>query len=306
MYKLVAIDLDGTLLNSYGEVSEENKKMIKIASTQGIYIVLASGRTISSVENLATEIGADKYIISGNGAVVYDFEQKEIIYNKFLTKKQVLEIAEICESNSIFYNVYSEEEIITKSLNYNVLFYHKENAKKNEEKRTKINIVQDIKKYVENSDKESYLKITVCEESKVVFNSIIRKIKQIQGLDILDTAYMSRKKIKNGTNDVSISYFYTEITNENVNKWSAIEFLIEKLGIKPEEVMAIGDNINDREMIENSGLGVIMRNSSPLMKSVSDVIVADNNSSRGCRSVKIISRIRVKLQECYRNIKNVL
>ena len=96
---------------------------------------------------------------------------------------------------------------------------------------------------------------------------------------------MSRKKIKNGTNDVSISYFYTEITNENVNKWSAIEFLIEKLGIKSEEVMAIGDNINDREMIENAGLGVIMRNSSPLMKSISDVIVADNNSSRRSRSV---------------------
>ncbi len=284
MYKLVAIDLDGTLLNSYGEVSEENRMMIKKASEQGIYIVLASGRTISSVQNLAIELGADKYIISGNGAVVFDIQKKEIIYNRFLNKKQVLEIAEICEANSIFYNVYSEDEIITKSLNYNVLFYHKENAKKNESKRTNINIVPDIRKYIENSNKENFLKITVCEENKVVFNSIIRKIKQIQGLDILDTAYMSRKKIKNGTNDVSISYFYTEITNENVNKWSAIEFLIEKLGIKPEEVMAIGDNINDREMIEKSGLGIIMKNSSPLMKVISDVIVSDNNSSRCCRS----------------------
>lgn len=284
MYKLVAIDLDGTLLNSYGEVSEENRMAIKKASEQGIYIVLASGRTISSVQNLAIELGADKYMISGNGAVVFDIQKKEIIYNRFLNKKQVLEIAEICEANSIFYNVYSEDEIITKSLNYNVLFYHKENAKKNESKRTNINIVPDIRKYIENSNKEKFLKITICEENKVVFNSIIRKIKQIQGLDILDTAYMSRKKIKNGTNDVSISYFYTEITNENVNKWSAIEFLIEKLGIKPEEVMAIGDNINDREMIEKAGLGIIMKNSSPLMKVLSDVIVSDNNSSRCSRS----------------------
>lgn len=287
MYKLVAIDLDGTLLNSYGEVTEENRKIIKEMSEKGIYIVLASGRTISSVKNLATELGADKYIISGNGAVVFDVDKKEIIYNKFLTKQQVLDIAEICEENSIFYNVYSEEEIITKSLNYNVLFYHKENAKKNEDKRTNINIVQDIKKYVENSDQENYLKITICEENKVVFNSIIRKIKQIQGLDILDTAYMSRKKIKNGTNDVSISYFYTEITNENVNKWSAIEFLIEKLGIKTNEVMAIGDNINDKEMIVHSGLGVIMENSSPLMKVYADVITADNNSSGVAKALEL-------------------
>ena len=279
MYKLVAIDLDGTLLNSYGEVSEENRNTIRKFSEKGAYIVLASGRTISSVKNLAVELEADKYIISGNGAVVYDVQKDEIIYNRFLTKKQVLDIAEICEANSIFYNVYSEEEIITKSLNYNVLFYHKENAKKNEAKRTNINIVQDIKKYVEESNNDNYLKITVCEENKVVFNSIIRKIKQIEGLDILDTAYMSRKVIKNGTNDVPISYFYTEITNENVNKWSAIEFLIQRLGIQPEEVMAIGDNINDKEMVVNAGLGVIMRNSSPLMKIYSDVIVADNNSS---------------------------
>lgn len=285
MFKLVAIDLDGTLLNSYGEVSELNKKSIKKAIDQGINVVLASGRTISSVENLANELGANKYIISGNGAVVYDIKQKEIIYNKFLTKKQVLEIARICESNSIFYNVYSEKEIITKSLNYNVLFYHKENAQKSEEKRTNINIVSDIKKYIENSEEQNYLKITICEENKVVFNSIIRKIKQIQGLDVLDTAYMSRKKIKNGTNDISISYYYTEITNENVNKWSAIKFLIDRLGIESEEVVAIGDNINDKEMIENSGLGVIMGNSSPLMKILADVIVADNNESRSFRSI---------------------
>ena len=287
MFKLVAIDLDGTLLDSYGEVSEQNRNTIKQITNQGIYVVLSSGRTISSVKNLANELGADKYIISGNGAVLYDVQKDEIIYNKFLTKKQVLEIAEICEANSIFYNVYSEEEIITKSLNYNVLFYHKENAKKNEEKRTNINIVDDIKKYIENSENENYLKITICEENKVVFNSIIRKIKQMQNLDILDTAYMSRKIIKNGTNKVPISYYYTEITNQNVNKWSALEFLIEKLGIKSEEVMAIGDNINDKEMIVNSGLGVIMNNSSPLMKAISDVIVSDNNSSGVAEAIKM-------------------
>ena len=65
---------------------------------------------------------------------------------------------------------------------------------------------------------------------------------------------MSRKTIKDGTDDVQIEYFYTEITNKNVNKWSAIEYLLEKEHIMSEEVMAIGDNINDKEMIENAGL----------------------------------------------------
>ena len=278
MYKLVAIDLDGTLLNSFGEVTENTKKALLDAKNQGVEIVLASGRPISSTKSLAIELGVDNYIISGNGAVVYDIKNEQAIYDKFLTKEQVLEVADICEENSIFYNIYTEEEVITKSLSYNVLFYHKENIKKIEEKRTHINVVQDVRKYIEESGKDKFLKITVCDESKTIFNGIIRKLKEIGNIDILNVEHMSRKKFKIGTEEVSIEYHYTEITNENVNKWTAIEYLINKLNIDKKDVVAIGDNINDKEMIENSGLGIVMGNSNPLMKEIGNVIVSDNNS----------------------------
>ena len=278
MYKLVAIDLDGTLLNSLGEVTENTKEALLEAKRQGVEIVLASGRPISSTRSLAIELGVDNYIISGNGAVIYDIKNEEAIYDKFLSKEQVLEVARICEENSIFYNVYTEEEVITKSLSYNVLFYHKENIKKIEEKRTHINVVQDVRKYIEESGKDKFLKITVCDESRTIFNGIIRKLKEIGKLDILNVEHMSRKKIKIGTEEVAIEYHYTEITNENVNKWTAIEYLINKLNIDKKDVVAIGDNINDKEMIENSGLGIVMGNSNPLMKEIGNVIVSDNNS----------------------------
>ena len=122
------------------------------------------------------------------------------------------------------------------------------------------------------------MKITVCDESQFIFNSIMKKLKEIENIDVLETAYMSRKKIKSGTENVDINYYYTEITNKNVNKWSAIEYLIDILGIKPEEVVAIGDNINDIEMIQNSGLGIVMGNSNPKMKEIADKIVSDNNN----------------------------
>lgn len=64
MYKLVAIDLDGTLLNSYGEISDENKKAIKIAREKGIEIVLTSGRMSTSVKDIAHEISANNYMIA--------------------------------------------------------------------------------------------------------------------------------------------------------------------------------------------------------------------------------------------------
>lgn len=278
MYKLMAIDLDGTLLNSFGEVSEGTRIALKKAKEQGTEIVLASGRPISSTESLAVELGVDNYLISGNGAAVYDIKNQKVIYDRFLTKEQVLNIAKMCEENSFFYNVYTEDEVIASSLNYNVLFYHKENVKKIEEKRTHINVVQNIAEYIEQSGKDKFLKITVCDESQFIFNSIMKRLKMIEGIDVLEVAYMSRKKIKSGTEDVDIQYYYTEITNQNVNKWTAIEFLLEKLNIKKDQVIAIGDNINDKEMIEEAGLGVVMGNSNPKMKEIANEIVSDNNS----------------------------
>lgn len=278
MYKLVAIDLDGTLLNSFGEVTENTKNVLLEAKEKGIEIVLASGRPISSTKSLAVEIGLDNYIISGNGAVVYDIKNEAVVYDKFLSKEQVFNVIDVCEANSIFYNIYTEDEVITKSLNYNVLFYHKENINKIEEKRTHINVVSNVKEYIEQSGNTKFLKITVCDESKMIFNGIIRKLKELGGLDILNVEHMSRKKFKLGTEEVSIEYHYTEITNENVNKWTAIEYLLNKLNIDKNDVVAIGDNINDREMIENSGLGIVMGNSNPIMKEIGNVVVADNNS----------------------------
>lgn len=66
MYKLIAIDLDGTLLDSYGNISDENKDAIKNAKEKGIEIVLTSGRMSSSVRGIAEEVGANNYIIAGN------------------------------------------------------------------------------------------------------------------------------------------------------------------------------------------------------------------------------------------------
>lgn len=278
MYKIVTVDLDGTLLNSAGEVSDYTKDIIQKSINRGTDVILASGRPINSVESIAYEIGSKNYLISGNGAIVYDIAKKEVIYDRFLNKEQVLNIVRICEENSIYCNVYTEMEVIAKSLNYNVLFYYKENARKAEGKRTNINIVPNMYKYIEELSQERFLKVTVCDDNRMIFNSIIRKLKLINDIDILDVSHMSRKVIKDGTSQIPIEYYYTEITNKNVNKWTAIEFLLNKLHIQKEDVIGIGDNVNDKEMIENAGLGVAMGNSSPEMKAIADVVVSDNNS----------------------------
>lgn len=277
MYKLIAIDLDGTLLNSYGQISEKNRNALNKAKEHNAEIIIASGRTTDSVRNIANDIGAKSYIICGNGSLIYDLQKEEIIYDKFIDKKKALQIIEICEQNSIYYNIYTENMVITKTLNNNVLFYYQENASKPDNKKTKINIVQDIYKYVEELENQHILKITISDSNSIIFNGIIRKLRNIKDIDVLDVAHMSRKIIKTGTEETVIEYYYTEITSKNVDKWYAIEYLMDKLDIQRQEVMAIGDNVNDKMMIENAGCGVAMGNSAPYIKESADIVVSNNN-----------------------------
>ena len=277
MYKLIAIDLDGTLLNSYGVITENTKKIIKKVEEQGVNIILASGRPIDSIQAIANEIESKKYFIAGNGAIVYDIEKDEIIYENCLKKQKVLEIIKICEENSIGYSIYTEKEILTTALKYNVLYYHKENLKKSEDKKTKISIIQNMEEYIKNDNTSRYLKITVCDEDKIVFDSIIRKLRNLKDIEVLDVSHMARKTIKQGTEEIAVEYYYTEISRKNVDKWNAIEFLAKKLEIDSKDIMAIGDNINDKQMIENAGLGVAMGQSTPVITNVANEVTSSNN-----------------------------
>lgn len=279
MYKLIAIDLDGTLLDTYGQASNENKEAITKALQKGVEVVLTSGRGPASVKNLAHDIGADNYVICGNGAVVYNLKENKIIYQNFLDKKKVLQLINICEENSIYYSVYTEDSIITKSLNYNTLFYHHENSKKADDKKTNINIIKDIYQYVLDRKQEDYNKIMICDDNNIIFNSITKKLKKVKNIDVLDVGHMSRKTIKDGTEEYSLEYYYTEISSQNVDKWSAIKQLIANIGIKPEEVIAIGDNVNDKTMLENAGLGVAMANSAPEIQKIADEVTLSNDEN---------------------------
>ncbi len=288
MYKLVEIDLDGTLLNSYGEVSEYTKKIINDVQQKGVEIMIASGRPIDSIKTIAEEINSTKYFIAGNGAIIYDIQKDEVIYEKYIPKLKVIEIAKICQQNNISFNIYTEDKIITQDLKYNVLYYYKENLKKDANKITTIMKVDNILEYVKNDENLKCLKITVCDENQTIFKSIIRRLRAVENIDVMDVSHMSRKVFKQGTEDVNIEYFYTEISSTQVNKWQAIKYLLPILQVNPEEVIAIGDNINDKEMIEYAGLGVCMGQSTPVIKEISDMITDSNNEDGVAKFLKKI------------------
>ena len=145
--------------------------------------------------------------------------------------------------------------------------------------------------YVKNLQESKFLKITICDDNKTVFNSILRKVKKINNIEVLEVSHMSRKMITQGTEEVPIEYYYTEISLANVDKWNAIEFLMEKLNLKQEEIMAIGDNINDKKMIENAGMGIAMKGSTPVVTEIANDIAEGNNEERSSKNItKILQK----------------
>lgn len=276
MYKLVAIDLDGTMLNQYGIITEKTKKAISKAQEKGVEVMIASGRAITSVKRFSKEINSNKYFISGNGAITYDIKNNKILYENILSKTKALKIIKICEENSIYYNVYTENGIIAKNLSYNTLYYYKDNLTKPDENRTHINIVENVYDYFEQRE-EKILKIMICDEHKTVFNSIVRKLKELSKIEVLEVSHMSRKIIKQGTDEIALEYFYTEVSAKDVDKWNALEEIIGLMNISKEEVVTIGDNANDLKMITNAGLGVAMGESAPYVKQSADIIAPTND-----------------------------
>ena len=281
MYKMIAIDLDGTMLNSYGEITERTKRIIKETMKKGVEVVIASGRTIDSIKAIAKEIEGEKYIIAGNGAVICDLENDKTIYENYMPLNKTLDIIKICEENSISYSVYTNKTIVANTLRYNVLYYYRENVKKTDEKKTSITLVENVSEYLKNMKDEKVMKIMICDKTEVIFKSILKKIKdneKLQNINVLDVEHMTRKVFKNGTQDIVMEYFYTEVSMKDADKWYALEFLMDKLNIHSKEVMTIGDNINDKKMIQNAGYGVAMGESAEEIKKIADYITEDNNN----------------------------
>lgn len=290
MYKLVAIDLDGTMLNKYGIITEKTKEIISKVQEKNVEVMIASGRAITSVKRFAKEIKSKKYFISGNGAITYDVENNKILYENILKKQKALQIIKICEENSIYYNIYTENGIIAKNLNYNTLYYYKDNLTKPDENRTHINLVEDIYNYIDEKN-EKILKIMICDEHKSVFNSIVKRLKEISEIEVLEVSHMSRKIIKQGTEEIALEYFYTEVSAKDVDKWNALEEVIKLMNISKEEVITIGDNANDVKMIKNAGLGIAMGESAPYVKKCADKITLNNDEDGVAVALKEIFEI---------------
>lgn len=272
MYKLIAIDIDGTLLNSHGELTDRTKQILKQASEKGVYIVLTSGRLTGKVKSFSEEIGANQYLIAENGASIINLQTSALEYSKYMSKEVVDKVLDICQENNIYYMLYTTKELIVKNMKYMAMFFHKQNFNPN----ARINTIIAGRDYID-AVKEPFTKLMICDEDRAIYNGIIAKLSKIPEIDVMPVPHISTKRMELDGEEKKIAYSYADIAAKGANKWNAIEQLIRKLEILPSEVIAIGDNINDISMIENAGLGVAMKNGSPHVRALADVVAPSND-----------------------------
>ncbi|MFC4775568.1 Cof-type HAD-IIB family hydrolase [Paenibacillus sp. GCM10023252] len=231
-YKLIALDMDGTLLNEQSEISEENQYWIQRAQDAGIIVSFSTGRGFRSALPYAEQLKLETPMITVNGGEIW---QKPHV----LHRRELMNAADIRRMHELalkhgepWYWAYSTDDI-----------YNKEKW---------IDPVDDY-------DNHHWLKFGYYTENDAVRQQILEEVESWQALEITNS-----------------SPWNLEMNPLGVSKASALRELCEVLGITMDEVVAVGDSLNDIAAIREAGLGVAMGNAQDTVKAAADVVTLSN------------------------------
>ncbi|UNC90785.1 Cof-type HAD-IIB family hydrolase [Candidatus Contubernalis alkaliaceticus] len=249
-FKLLALDLDDTLLNEEFVISEKNKKAIHEAIRKGVTVTLATGRMFRSTLPYAQQLELDVPLITYHGALVKTARTQEQIFHCPVPLQAALEIIDLLEENGNHLNLYLNDELFVREDNEMIRLYVS---------------IADVD-YQSVGNLREFLKV---EPTKMtMISSEEDTIKSYWNL--------FSQKYKNQLKVVPSKPYFLEITNARATKGQALKALADSLGVKREEVIAIGDSYNDIDMLEYAGLGVAVENAREDVKKAADYITASN------------------------------
>lgn len=253
MIKLIALDMDGTLLNKDRSISARNYQAIQDAQRAGIKVVLASGRPRRGLQQYLDQLGLitnDDFVISYNGALVQRVESGEVLYQTFLSGRDIKNIFSISEQLGTYIHAFS----VTQGL-----ITHKNNQWTDLEGQVNSLTVNEVD-FNSIDDDEEFIKVMMVDEEQKLTSAIA------QIPDSLKQQYTV----------VRSAPIFLEVLHASCNKGVALEKLCQLLGICATEVMCVGDAENDHAMMLFSGLAVAMENADDETKALADHITGSN------------------------------
>lgn len=266
--QLVAIDLDGTLLRDDKSLSQENVDAIKEAMEQGVQVVICTGRTLPSIQYLSKQLpqgDGDEYLILQNGAVIHQLPDLNIVHETILTEGDRQAIYDV-------FNEYRSEEVQMVAFDPDKLYLV-------DDETANPTVVQDAKTL--STD------ITLAKFEEVLNLETLYKIVVFGGVEFIDD-YLEKipNELYEQVHIVRSLPVAIEFIPKLANKANGLNALIQLLDIKAENIMTIGDELNDYEMVKMAGLGVAMENGHPEVKRVADELTLTNNENGVAHAIR--------------------
>lgn len=268
MYKLLATDLDGTLLTPEKEITEMSKVAISKLLSEGIKVVLSTGRIFPAAWYYHRMLNLDTPIISCNGAFVYDPILDNVVFEKEIDRNIAQEIFKLAMELDVYCHMYSKDTIYSFKNEKSLKYYGKWTSSFKEKHRVKTVLFDSINEVSTIDDKIYKLGLSLdCENS----DFLLEKIEKMEGV----------KLAKSLSNMADVMY-------PGVNKGLALEKLSKYYGFSLDQVIAIGDNENDIEMIQKAGYGIVMGDAEEHVKIYGDYIGKDNSNQGFAKSINLL------------------
>lgn len=253
--KLVVLDIDGTISGDANQVNDVVKQAVKAAQSKGVKVAIATGRMYRSALRFHEAIGSDMPLISYQGAFIKDPQTQELVGHWPVAIEQALslldDLGEFAIHDQLSIHIYVNDELYVRKMTEQTAAYA-------ERSKVGVNVVGDLREFLTSkTNQHPPTKILALSDTAELVNEMLKVFKDRYTPQQL---YLTK----------SVATFF-EATNPIANKGTAVKHLAENiLGFDRSQVLAIGDNFNDLEMIEYAGIGVAMQNSPKGLQPLAD------------------------------------
>jgi Cof subfamily protein (haloacid dehalogenase superfamily) len=280
-YKLIAMDIDGTLLNSLVILPSEVKKALNFAKRAGMYITLATGRLYRSAYYLAREVGVNTPLVANDGAQIQDVYSAETVYYKPMPIAVAQKAIRILKGRPLEFQVFLKDKKIYAGKNFRLAQIKKYFRRRKFTVRGFYNYYRDFISgpLILAGNLDGVLDILNEDPVKLVIYGPSEPMAEFRS-DLI-------AELGNNIKITSAIPNYIDVLAPGVSKAHGLKILGEHLGVRAEEIIAIGDGFNDMEMINYAGLGVVMGNAPQELKDMADYVTLTNDQNGIAQVVKM-------------------
>lgn len=268
--KLIALDLDGTLLTGDKRLSERNRRALEACIQKGIYVVPCTGRTFEGIPAVVRGVEGIQYAILTNGAQIQNAATGEVIERRILDWQRAVRIIDKVSGYTLMYDAYADGRGKADRRFLDTLEYYEIRPEICELIRKTRDPLSSLRDYLdEEHPKLDKMNIYFKGYDKETKRQVRELLSEIEGITV--TSSMPNN---------------LEINGEGASKGNAILRLAHHLGLSPEQTMAFGDGENDISMIELAGIGIAMDNGNPAVKRKADLIACSNEEDGVARVIE--------------------